>query len=547
MANIDQLNQHMASPTAANFVPLSPLSFIKRTAQVFGDQTATIYNGQQQSWRQIYQRCCAFSDALRRNGVEKGHVVSVLAFNTPEMIELQFSVAMAGGVLNTINTRLDPETIAGILDHAEPNTLVFDVELGDVLVDALSRCTHQPAHLVVIFCPGLDLPDKLTDVIDYEGLVEMGDPAAAWSLPTSEWDAFGLNYTSGTGGRPKGVVISHRGAYLMAMGTVPAWNVPMHPTYLYTVPLFHCNGWGHAWMNALVAGTIICLKKVEAATIFDVISKYRVTHFGGAPVVLSLLVNAPSEHKKQFDHPVHVMTAGAPPPPAILEQTEQLGLEVMQVYGLTETYGHIMHCAWNPSWDSLGFSERAEIKARQGVQFTHTEEVEVVDLERGDPVPWDGSSEGEIVIRSNTVMKGYHKDPIATEEAFKGGFFRSGDLAVRHPDGYIEIKDRLKDVIISGGENISSVEVENILYRIPGVACAAVVAKVDDKWGEVPVGFVELSHDAKPINEAEVIQFCRQHLAGFKTPKQIIFGEIPKTSTGKVQKFVLRRELKLNL
>lgn len=545
MSNIDQLNHHMTSPQAANFVPLSPLSFIKRTAQVFGDRTATIYNEKKQSWRTLYQRCCAFADAIHRHGLERGDVVSVLAFNTPEMIELQFSVAMAGGVLNTINTRLDPQTIAGIIDHAEPIALVFDAELSDVVADTLSRCNHQPTHMIVIHAPDFALPDQLRGGIDYDDFVKSGDPAARWSLPASEWDAFGLNYTSGTGGRPKGVVINHRGAYLMAMGTVPAWNVPMHPTYLYTVPLFHCNGWGHAWMNALVAGTMICLKKIEAVTIFDDISRYRVTHFGGAPVVLSLLINAPSEQKNKFDHVVHVMTAGAPPPPAILEQAEQLGFEVMQVYGLTETYGHIMHCAWNANWDALGFSERAEIKARQGVQFTHTEEVEVIDLDRGDPVPWDGLSEGEIVIRSNTVMKGYHKDPLATHEAFKDGFFRSGDLAVRHSDGYIEIKDRLKDVIISGGENISSVEVENILYRIPGVACAAVVAKEHEKWGEVPVGFIELSADSAPLNEATVIQFCREHLAGFKTPKQIVFKEIPKTSTGKVQKFILRDELKM--
>ena len=534
----------MRSHQEANFVPLSPLSFIKRTAQIFGDHTATIHNEKKQTWRTLYQRCCAFADAIQLRGLKRGDVVSVLAFNTPEMIELQFSVAMAGGVLNTINTRLDPESIAGIIDHAEPFSLIFDAELSEVVADALSRCNHQPTHIIVIQSPDFPVSDQLRGGIDYEEVVQSGDPAARWSLPTSELDAFGLNYTSGTGGRPKGVVINHRGAYLMAMGTVPAWSVPMHPTYLYTVPLFHCNGWGHAWMNALVAGTMICLKKIEASAIFDAISRYRVTHFGGAPVVLSLLVNAPLEHKKQFDHAVHVMTAGAPPPPAILEQTEQLGIEVMQVYGLTETYGHIMHCAWNTNWDTLGFSERAEIKARQGVQFTHTEEVEVIDLDRGDPVPWDGISEGEIVIRSNTVMKGYHKDPLATHEAFKDGFFRSGDLAVRHPDGYIEIKDRLKDVIISGGENISSVEVENVLYRIPGVACAAVVAKEHEKWGEVPVGFIELSAEAAPLTEDAVIQFCREHLAGFKTPKQIVFREIPKTSTGKIQKFVLRKELK---
>ena len=319
----------------------------------------------------------------------------------------------------------------------------------------------------------------------------------------------------------------------------------MHPVYLYTVPLFHCNGWGHAWMNALVAGAVVCMRKVEAGAIFEAINRYRVTHFGGAPVVLSMLVNAPAECRKTFDHKVCVMTAGAPPPPAILEQTEQLGLEVMQVYGLTETYGHIMHCAWNSDWDELEFGDRSKIKARQGVQFTHTEEVAVVDLETGEPVASDGRSEGEIVIRSNTVMKGYHKDHNATQEAFKGGFFRSGDVAVRHPDGYIEIKDRLKDVIISGGENVSSVEVENVLYRLPGVACAAVVARPDEKWGEVPVGFIELSFDAAELDETQVIQFCRENLAGFKTPKQIVFGEIPKTSTGKVQKFMLRDGLRI--
>lgn len=544
MPNIDQLNHHFTSPQTANYVPLSPLSFIKRTAQVFADHPATIYNEKTQSWRTLYQRCCAFADALKQHGIAQGDVVSVLAYNTPEMIELQFSVAMAGGVLNTINTRLDAETIEGIIDHAEPIALVFDAELHAVVADALARCSHQPALIIMIEAPEIPRSDCMLDALDFEAFVQSGDPDAHWSLPASEWDAFGLNYTSGTGGRPKGVVIHHRGAYLMAMGTVPAWSVPMHPIYLYTVPLFHCNGWGHAWMNALVAGTMICLKKVEAGAIFDAIARHRVTHFGGAPVVLSLLVNAPVNLQKRFDHAVAVMTAGAPPPPSILEQTEQLGLNVMQVYGLTETYGHIMHCAWNTNWDTLGFSERAEIKARQGVQFTHTEDVEVIDLDSGAPVPADGQSEGEIVIRSNTVMKGYHKDPQATEEAFKDGYFRSGDVAVRHPDGYIEIKDRLKDVIISGGENISSVEVENVLYRLPGVACAAVVAKQDDKWGEVPVAFIELGSDAAPLDESVVIQFCRTHLAGFKTPKQIVFGEIPKTSTGKVQKFMLRNQLK---
>ena len=457
------------------------------------------------------------------------------------MVEMQFSVAMAGGVLNTINTRLDPETIAGIFDHAEPAVLVVDSELCTVVVQALSRATHKPGRIIVIQDqsggPAAELAEGSSG---YEDFLKSGDASGHWSLPDSEWDAFGLNYTSGTGGKPKGVVIHHRGAYLMAMGTIPAWGVPMHPTYLYTVPMFHCNGWGHAWMNALVAGTMVCLKKIDAAAVFGAISDYRVTHFGGAPVVLSMLINAPENVKKIFDHSVRVMTAGAPPPPAILEQTEKLGIEVMQVYGLTETYGHVVQCAWNGAWDSLEFSDKTKIKARQGVQFAHTEEVDVVDLITGLSVVSDGQAEGEIIIRSNTMMKGYHKDKEATDKAFDGGYFRSGDVAVRYPDGYIEIKDRLKDVIISGGENISSVEVENLLYRLPGVACAAIVAKPDEKWGEVPVAFIELT-DGVELSEIEVIQFCRENLAGFKTPKQVTFGPIPKTSTGKVQKFRLRQ------
>ena len=541
MSNIDRLNDVFMGPRKANFVPLSPLSFIKRTAKVFGDLPATIYDGKITTWRDLYGRCCQFADALKNDGLQKGQVVSVLAFNTPEMVEMQFSVAMAGGVLNTINTRLDPETIASIFDHAEPAILVVDFELCAVALQALGRATHEPDLIIVIQDQSGELVTELFEgSFNYEDFLNSGDASGHWSLPESEWDAFGLNYTSGTGGKPKGVVIHHRGAYLMAMGTVPAWGVPMHPTYLYTVPMFHCNGWGHAWMNALVAGTMVCLKKIEAGAVFDAITDYRVTHFGGAPVVLSMLVNAPENVKKIFDHSVRVMTAGAPPPPAILEQTEKLGIEVMQVYGLTETYGHVVQCAWSGDWDSLEFSEKAKIKARQGVQFAHTEEVDVVDLITGLAVVSDGQAEGEIVIRSNTMMKGYHKDKEATNKAFDGGYFRSGDVAVRHPDGYIEIKDRLKDVIISGGENISSVEVENLLYRLPGVACAAIVARPDEKWGEVPVAFIELT-DATKLSESEVIQFCRENLAGFKTPKHVTFGPIPKTSTGKVQKFRLRQ------
>ncbi len=544
MTTVDSINSKFMGPRAANHVPLSPLSFIKRTAAVYGNKPATTYNGKTRTWSEVYARCCLFASAVKKIGVRRGEVISVLAFNTPEMVELQFAVAMAGGVLNTINTRLDKDTIAGIIAHAEPAVIVVDAELTAQLELALTQINRNEKKLIVIPCPEHEASrHHFPEEVLYDDFLESGDPDDSWSLPESEWEAYGLNYTSGTGGTPKGVVIHHRGAYLMAMGTVPAWGVPQHPVYLYTVPMFHCNGWGHAWLNALVAGSIICVKKISAKIIFDAISEYRVTHFGGAPVILGLLINAPAIDQKTFKHSVQVMTAGAPPPPAVLEKVEQLGMEIMQVYGLTETFGHIMHCAWNTDWDDLDFGERATIKARQGVQFTHTEETEVLGLADNQPVPHDGKTQGEIVIRSNTLMKGYHKDEAATEAVFKDDkFFRTGDIAVRHPDGYIEIKDRLKDVIISGGENISSVEVENVLYRLPGVACAAVVAKPSEKWGEVPVAVIELKADTE-YSETEIIDHCRRSLAGFKTPKEVIFREIPKTATGKVQKFLLRQEL----
>ena len=542
--SIDSVNQGFMEPSAANYVPLSPLSFIKRAATVFGQRDAVIYGTRRYSWAELYQRSVRLASALNKAGVQSGEVVTVIAANTPEMVEAQFGVAMSGGVLNTVNTRLDKETIAGILDHSECRVLIVDSAFASTLKDALAMATHQPELIVdILDAQDDDSPDSGIGALDYEAFIAGGAADYDWQMPSDEWQAMCLNYTSGTGGKPKGVVYHHRGAYLMAMGTVPAWGVPLHPVYLYTVPMFHCNGWGHAWMMALLAGTIICIRKVDPALIFDLIHSHRITHFGGAPIVLAMMVNAPEEVQKKPDWPVQVMTAGAPPPASILEKVERLGFNVMQVYGLTETYGHVVHCAWQEEWDALDFTERARIKAQQGVQFTHTEELDVLDQETGLPVPADGETLGEIVIRSNTVMKGYHKNEAATIETMKDGWFRSGDLAVRHETGYVEVKDRLKDIIISGGENISSVEVENILYRYPGVAFAAVVAKPDEKWGEVPCAFLEMK-EGEAASEADVIAFCREHLAGFKSPKQVVFQEIPKTSTGKLQKFILRNQIR---
>ncbi len=531
---------------AANHVPLSPLSFIRRARNVFPEHTAVIYGERRYGWRELYERAVRLASALAARGIGKGDTVSIMAANTPELLEAHFGVPMAGAVLNTINTRLDADTVAYILEHGDSQLLISDSQFSPVVSEALAmRGNDAP--------PVIDLVDEQAELgpgegarlgeLSYEELLQSGDPKFEWRLPDDEWQAIALNYTSGTSGRPKGVVYHHRGAYLMSLGTIAAWSLPANPRYLYTVPMFHCNGWGHGWTMAAVAGTVVCCRRITAKNIFDAIADNRVTHFGGAPVVLGLLVNAPEEERRAIDWPVKAMTAGAPPPSAVLEKTRALGFDVMQVYGLTETFGHVVQCAWHEEWDALPFDRQAEIKARQGVAFPMTEEVRVADTDTGERVAADGTQLGEILIRSNTVMKGYYKDSAATAKAFKDGYFHSEDLAVVHPDGYVEVRDRLKDVIISGGENISSVEVESVLYKHPAVALAAVVARPDEKWGEVPVAFVELK-SGQQVDEAELIAFARQHLAGFKSPKAIIFGELPKTATGKIQKFVLRQSVR---
>jgi fatty-acyl-CoA synthase len=523
--------------TPANYVPLSPLSFLKRTADIFGPRTAVVYGERGYTWREFAQRCRRLASALAAKGIGKGDTVSVIAANTPEMLECHYGVPMSGAVLNAINVRLEPATLSYILNHSDAKVLITDTAFSANVRAALESLDHD---LLVIDIDDPQGPGgERLGQIDYESLLDEGDPDCDWQGPEDEWDALTLNYTSGTSGRPKGVVYHHRGAYLMSMGTVCGWQLPQHPTYLYTVPLFHCNGWCHAWAMTLMAGTFVCVRNIEAEGIFRALSDHNVSHFGGAPVVLSMLVNAPAEVQKTFDPPLHVMTAGAPPPAAVLAQARTLGFEILHVYGLTETFGHITESLWRDEWNDLDFETQAEKKSWQGVAFPMTESVAVVDLDDGNPVPRDGTRQGEIVIRGNTVMKGYYKDLEATRAAFDRGWFHSGDAAVWHDHGYIQIQDRLKDVIISGGENVSSVEVEGVLYRHHAVAAAAIVAQPHDKWGEVPCAFVELKPDSE-TSQDELIAFCREHLAGFKTPKRVIFGELPKTATGKIQKFLLR-------
>ncbi len=525
----------------ANFEPLSPLSFLRRTADIFPARPAVKYGERHYDWAEFYCRVRRLASALQKHGIGKGDTVSVLAANTPEMIEAHFGVPMAGAVLNTINIRLEPETVAHILTDGDAQVLIVDTAFSSVAQEALKTVPQTPL-IIDIDDPAGPGGDRIGR-FDYESFLEEGDPDFNWREPTDEWQALALNYTSGTSGRPKGVVYHHRGAYLMSFGTVAAWELPQHPVYLYTVPMFHCNGWGHAWTMALLAGTIICVRAVSAEAIFQAIDEHKVTHFGGAPIVLSMLIDAPESVRREFSHPIKVLTAGAPPPAAVLEKTREMGFDVMQVYGLTETFGHVTQALWREDWADLDFPAQAELQSRQGVAFPMTEGAQVIDRTTGEPVPRDGKTQGEIAIRGNTVMKGYYKDPDATEKAFVDGWFRTGDAAVWHENGYIQITDRLKDVIISGGENISSVEVEGVLYRHPSVAMAAVVAKPDNKWGEVPCAFVELKTD-QTVSEDDLIDFCRTQLAGFKRPKKVVFGELPKTATGKIQKFVLREQAK---
>ena len=527
---------------AANFVALSPLSYLERAARVYPACVALVHGALRQTWAQTFTRCRQLASALAQRGVGKGDTVAAMLPNVPAMYEAHFGVPATGAVLNTLNTRLDAEAIAFMLSHGEAKVLLTDREFAPVVRKALALLGGK-APLVIEVEDDLAPPGERLGTITYEEWLATGDPAHPWRLPDDEWDAIALNYTSGTTGNPKGVVTHHRGAYLNAASNVITWSLPHHAIYLWTLPMFHCNGWCFPWTMALIAGTSVCLRRVDPALIFPLIREHGVTHMCGAPIVYSMLINAPAALRDGIKHKISGLIAGAAPPAAVIEGCEEVGIDITHVYGLTEVYGPAAVCARQAHWADLPLSERAMLNGRQGVAYPLQEAVAVLNPATLQPVPADGETMGEIFFRGNAVMKGYLKNPAATAEAFAGGWFHTGDLAVTHPDGYAKIKDRSKDVIISGGENISSLEVEDVLHRHPAVMLAAVVAQPDSKWGEVPCAFVE-TKPGSSVTEAALIEFCRTLLARFKVPKRVVFGELPKTSTGKIQKFVLREQVK---
>jgi fatty-acyl-CoA synthase len=524
---------------SANFAPLTPLTFLAWAAQVFPNRPAVIHGTRSFNWQDTYTRCRRLASALIRCGIGVGDTVAAMLCNTPEMYECHFGVPMAGAVLNALNTRLDADAIAFMLKHGEAKVLLTDREFSGTIKAALAKLDKAPLVIDVDDSEGVSAGNRLGE-IDYEALLKEGDGDFAWDPPSDEWNAIALNYTSGTTGNPKGVVFSHRGAYLSAIANVLTWDMPRHAVYLWTLPMFHCNGWTFPWAMAAVAGTNICLRKIDAAVIFGLIRQHKVTHYCGAPIVHSLVVTAPTELREGINHRVHALVAGASPPSSLIAAMERVGFDLTHVYGLTEVYGPATVCMKQDSWGHLDLDERAALNARQGVRYILEEHVSVLDPTSMQPVPADGETMGEIMFRGNMTMKGYLKNPPATEESLAGGWFHSGDLAVVHQDGYFKIKDRAKDVIISGGENISSLEVEDAICHHPAVLAAAVVAQPDVIWGETPCAFVELMPD-KEASEAEIIEHCRAKLAHFKVPKTVIFGPLPRTSTGKIQKFLLRK------